>query len=268
MSQTMESLTEAQRELLTRPVWRWLARLSDEHQDALVREIADTFYAWQSRQADSAGRVAVYGRPVTLREAVARSRTIKSVPVADATPWECAGPHITDELGLAVKLWTEEYPAFSHLISTHGLGTIFSLIGSWSIGTAAPASLIDLNALLVSLMEWELEHARLVGSRAFQRASAAKLKAQERMIRAQRLGAKKSHDDAIELHQKINTMADEYKDAHPHADRVAVLDYLETRVTEMTRGTMSRVVGDVMQRARKRAKQRLVSQRKPGDLYR
>jgi len=239
-------LTDLERDTLTQPADHWLRKLDDENRDALVFEIVDAFRSWQERQADQSGQVRVEtggGLLFPLK--------VEVVSIAQAEPWQCAGPLVRNDIDLAFKLWLDDAVEFAEVIARRDIGTVFALIGAWSTRTAAHGSLIRLNGFLVTLIQGELEIAHRVGKEMFDELRDTAKRKKESIRAVQKLRAQQLREQAQREHANIRQMAREFAENNPRPSRSEVVSHLVRSGVKQKPSTLGRIIAGIVEEARK-----------------
>jgi len=77
--------------------------------DKLWNQINSVFQKWKLEHGDRNPKIA--SLPLNFRK-----RTGDKISFEDAEPWECAGLALPSRIGLAYKLWYEDYPEFEEIL--------------------------------------------------------------------------------------------------------------------------------------------------------
>lgn len=229
---------------------RWSASLPDNEQNALVAAILDVFYKWKRRQADAKGLVKI----VSGGGLLSYPMTDSLVPVGDLEPWQCAGPFVKNDIDLAFKLWVENDQDFAHLLRSHPLAQVLSIIGLYSSREAAPASLINLNGFLVRELVYE-------ALRSDAELNTKNLKKHESISKARAASKEIRTSKATELHRSIRAAAIDYLIARPTATNGELIPFLREHGFEKYKPTtierlIAGVHGEVSQRMKSADRQR------------
>jgi hypothetical protein len=213
MSGSLSPLTEWQRNELTGICGYWVAALSEAERNRGVTQILDAFHAWKQSQTDQHGMVRVVKMAGLISPPLDELR-----PADNVLPWQCAGPNVHDEIGLAFHVWLAKFAPFQALISEHGLAPIFALTGAMCWNEAQADSLIRINGFLTAC---------LIAEAQYDAKHATKHRNSTRHLpKARRRRAEKSCAEAAARKVAARQMAIEYWLANPDASKKTVIDYL------------------------------------------
>jgi hypothetical protein len=118
----------AERETILESCEDILSGMSEDDIIGLYCCIQVAFHQWLLRQADERGMVRVARID---RTASGESVTITNEPVKSVRPHECVEPFGSNEIGLALKLFSEMDPNFMSVIKRHGVAKTFAVVGLW-----------------------------------------------------------------------------------------------------------------------------------------
>jgi hypothetical protein len=184
--------------------------------EAQISRIQKAFRRWKQDQTNADGMINVQGRVGLL--ALLQAEELR--PASDVNAWECAGPDVSDGIGLAFKLWLDGYMPFLDVVLTDGLQQTFSLVGIMFIHDATRQSLIRLNGFLGSFLmlkaRRDAEHAE------------KHRKSTRHLPKAREKSNQKRTERARELSAKAHQLAIDYRHNHPMADEDQIITYLQT----------------------------------------
>jgi len=237
-------LDDDERDQLTAPCDYWANRLTDDQVLVIASGILDAFDAWKSRLVDEQGflRTAPGINLLSLQDT--------ALEIAEAKPWQCAGPFVRNEIDLALSLWRDEDPHLNALIDEHGLGETFSVVGLWSKPTAAFESLICLNQLLVIVLS-ETLNAIDAGRKAS-------------LANARVVASETRKNWGAANRTRVRMYACEYLTLHPLASNAEVVAYVKTKHPNPATSTIQRMIAGCRTEVKNSLK---LAQGQNNDLY-
>lgn len=206
-----------------------LSGADEQSLDRLWNRINTVFQKWKLEHGDRNPKIA--SLPLSFRK-----RTGDKISFEDAKPWECAGLALPSLIGLAYKLWYEEYPEFEEiLMGKDGCKALALLITKSPItsddyfsisGNRGQDDLYDISELLMKLQNI---NATKDGVRAALHFNRDKIKAgrkqQESLSMGNPAAAKKKTEKAADHHKQWRQWAlDFFKNGPAWWDTEEVLD--------------------------------------------
>jgi len=244
---------------------RELSNSDEQSLDQLWDQINTVFQKWKLEHGDRNPKIA--SLPLSFRK-----RTGDKISFEDAEPWECAGLALPSLIGLAYKLWYEEYPEFEKiLLGNDGCRALALLItkspitsdDNFSIsGNRGQDDLYNVSELLMKLQNINATKDGVRAALHFNRDKIeAGRKQQESLSMGNPAAAKKKTEKAADHHKQWRQWAlDFLKNGPAWWDTEEVLDKVCSLVEEhnhtMANGKpyARRTIGDVITGVKKTLK--------------
>jgi len=207
----------------------------------MVGEIADVFYEWRDAQANADGMVRIQRNGLAMGLlGNLDPKAMTEIPVGEATPYEVAGPFVHDDIALAFRLFSDNFPPFEDLLKRRGYLHVFAVIGLYSKSDAWTSSLIDLNGFLTR----HLVQLAMIASSFAEESFAKAHKQRANITKAQKIAVQSLKDAAGEKRRLVREAAVHYFLSKPTAKYPDAADFLSKCNQRWgTAGSIQRLIG-------------------------